>query len=495
MSWVQRRDNDSIQLTEDFVSAENTHWLSTLAQRAGLGDASGAGLTSTTPIFEAWQTVANSLGISQADIARGIAGALHLQVADLGSADPAALTFLPQGPASTYGVLPLRATDRELSVATSNPLDFDAEREIGFLSSRRTVFEIAPPEALSPALKEAYRRAADAKEALDREEAASDSAAEATTPVAATAEAVATEAAAAEVATEAPEPEEITETEIIRAEPFDQATTTELILEEPSEQEAAETESVAPEMELILEEAPEQETSDTELITEEPFEHEEYEIDVTAPVKGESLEIAPDSGPGGFIRSLLRTLLGFVHRLRALIGLRTESSVSSEPEAETTAVSSFKRFLVKFGGKAPEPEAPPGTDLQPEESPSEGHILIVDDDEGERLLIRTILTTQGFEVSEADDGSPALSLLREEEGIDAILLDLQMKEMDGLETLEEIRKSKKTRSLPVVILTASSDPEKERELLNAGADDYLRKPVDPLQLIARIKAVIKRAQL
>ena len=79
------------------MSADDTHWLTTLAQRADLGDASGAGLNSTTPIFEAWKEVANSLGISQADVARGIAGALHLPLADLASADPAASTFLPQG--------------------------------------------------------------------------------------------------------------------------------------------------------------------------------------------------------------------------------------------------------------------------------------------------------------------------------------------------------------------------------------------------------------
>ncbi len=148
------------------MRADNTHWLSTLAQRAGLGDASGASLDSTTPTVEAWQTVADSLGISQGDVAEGIAGALQLQLADLASADPAALTFLPEGSASAYGVLPIRATDRELIVATSNPLDLNAEREIAFLSSRRIVFEIASPDVLGPASENAYGKTADAKESL-----------------------------------------------------------------------------------------------------------------------------------------------------------------------------------------------------------------------------------------------------------------------------------------------------------------------------------------
>ena len=125
-------------------------------------------------------------------------------------------------------------------------------------------------------------------------------------------------------------------------------------------------------------------------------------------------------------------------------------------------------------------------------SASEAHILIVDDGTGDRLVLKTILVKGGFEVSEADDGSTALQLLDDVEGIDAILLDLQMKEMDGLEMLKAIRKSKRTRAVPVVILTVSEDPEDKRRLLQAGADDYLRKPVDPLQLIDRIRAVLRR---
>ena len=98
-------------------------------------------------------------------------------------------------------------------------------------------------------------------------------------------------------------------------------------------------------------------------------------------------------------------------------------------------------------------------------------------------------------MSEADDGRTAIPILFNGEGIDAILLDLQMKEIDGLEMLKTIRKSKKTSAIPVVILTKSEDPEDERRLLQAGADDYLRKPVDPSQLIDRIRAVLRRARL
>ena len=100
----------------------------------------------------------------------------------------------------------------------------------------------------------------------------------------------------------------------------------------------------------------------------------------------------------------------------------------------------------------------------------------------------------GFSVSEADDGTTALLLLQLADDIDAVLLDLMMTSMDGLEVLNRVRKGRKTAGLPVVILTASKDPEDEQRLLRAGADDYLRKPVDPHQLVNRMNAVLKRSR-
>jgi len=138
--------------------------------------------------------------------------------------------------------------------------------------------------------------------------------------------------------------------------------------------------------------------------------------------------------------------------------------------------------------------APVGEVWQPEVTSDEGHILIVDDDPGGRMLMRTVLEKNGFSVSEADDGTTALPLLQLADDIDAVLLDLMMKSMDGLEVLLRIRKHRTTAGLPVVILTASTDPEDEQRLLLAGADDYLRKPVDPHRLVQRMKAVLRRSR-
>ena len=129
------------------MSAAITHWLATVALRAGLGDAMNSGVSDVTPVEKAWPWVADFLKIPQSELAEGVGQALRLPVADLSAADPAALAFLPKDQAERLNVFPLRVSDRELVVATSDPLDFEAEREVGFLSSRRTVSEVAPPRS------------------------------------------------------------------------------------------------------------------------------------------------------------------------------------------------------------------------------------------------------------------------------------------------------------------------------------------------------------
>ena len=219
----------------------------------------------------------------------------------------------------------------------------------------------------------------------------------------------------------------------------------------------------AAELELVRE---------TDVIRAEPSGYEPNEVEVTAVVTGEDGQLERGGG------------LGVIRRLRTLLSSGSEASDSSEPAGGTTSLQIEEETQLITEGPS-EQEAI---------SASEAHILIVDDGTGDRLVLKTILVKGGFEVSEADDGGTALQLLDDVEGIDAILLDLQMKEMDGLEMLEAIRKSRRTRAVPVVILTVSQDPEDEQRLLQAGADDYLRKPVDPLQLIDRIRAVVRRAQ-
>ncbi|MDX1647876.1 MAG: ATPase, T2SS/T4P/T4SS family [Longimicrobiales bacterium] len=120
-------------------------------------------------------------------------------------------------------------------------------------------------------------------------------------------------------------------------------------------------------------------------------------------------------------------------------------------------------------------------------------ILLVDDDEDARLLMRSLLERDGYEVKEAEDGHKALDMLKEDQDFQLIILDLAMPGLDGRQVLEQIRGSVETAALPVLIRTGTGTDELEAELLEAGADDYVEKSVDAARFMARVHAVIRRA--
>ena len=116
------------------------------------------------------------------------------------------------------------------------------------------------------------------------------------------------------------------------------------------------------------------------------------------------------------------------------------------------------------------------------------NVLIVDDDK-EIVNARAIyLKNEGYKIYKAYDGNQAVEKLKEQE-IHLIILDIMMPEKDGIETLEEIRKEK---TIPVIMLSAKSEDYDKIEGLNAGADDYITKPFNPLELIARVNSNIRR---
>ncbi len=127
--------------------------------------------------------------------------------------------------------------------------------------------------------------------------------------------------------------------------------------------------------------------------------------------------------------------------------------------------------------------------------PDDQPILIVDDDPEDRLLVRTILNKHGFEVEEARDGDEALETIGTGDRHALVVLDLEMPTVGGREVLSQLRSSGSTMALPVIVLTGSPDPEDEYRLMEGGADDYLRKPLDPPRFIARIKAALRRARM
>jgi type II secretory ATPase GspE/PulE/Tfp pilus assembly ATPase PilB-like protein/ActR/RegA family two-component response regulator len=119
--------------------------------------------------------------------------------------------------------------------------------------------------------------------------------------------------------------------------------------------------------------------------------------------------------------------------------------------------------------------------------------LIVDDDPVLRQLATALLTREGIDIIEAPDADTALAVIRSAEPPQLVILDIGLPGMDGRALLRVIRSEDATRRLPVVILTGSEDERLEPELMDEGADDYLRKPVDPPRFVARIKAVLRRA--
>jgi type II secretory ATPase GspE/PulE/Tfp pilus assembly ATPase PilB-like protein/CheY-like chemotaxis protein len=124
---------------------------------------------------------------------------------------------------------------------------------------------------------------------------------------------------------------------------------------------------------------------------------------------------------------------------------------------------------------------------------SVGPVLVVDDDAADRRLVAAALEEMGFKVMEAGDGPPALALLEPgQRDFSMVILNLFMPEMHGMEVLKHIRSSLATQSLPVIVLTASPNPRDEIELLDAGADDYILKPIVKERLEARARAVFRR---
>ncbi|HLC01441.1 MAG TPA: response regulator transcription factor [Anaerolineales bacterium] len=116
-------------------------------------------------------------------------------------------------------------------------------------------------------------------------------------------------------------------------------------------------------------------------------------------------------------------------------------------------------------------------------------ILVVDDEEHVLSLLKAYLTQQGFRVVTAPDGREALEVARKEKpGL--ILLDVMMPEMDGIEFL---RRHRKEHTTPVILLTARIEESDKVVGLELGADDYVTKPFSPRELVARVRAVLRRA--
>lgn len=121
---------------------------------------------------------------------------------------------------------------------------------------------------------------------------------------------------------------------------------------------------------------------------------------------------------------------------------------------------------------------------------NEAHVLIVDDDREIRALVGDYLRKNGYRTSLAAEGRQMRAILAETR-IDLVVLDLMLPGEDGLSLCRELRSKS---NLPVLMLTARGDPVDRIVGLEMGADDYLAKPFEPRELLARIRSVLRRAQ-
>ena len=279
------------------------NWMVAVAEAAEVAGAEALDSATVSQMTKAWDLVGQAADVPVSELAAGIAEQAEIRVADLPSADPHAKMLVPAGVARRRNVMPLRCTDRELTVGTANPLSQDAKREVAAIASRLVVFEVAPPQDLAEAVERAYGP--------------------------------------------------------------------------PTDQDGS--------------------------------------------------------------------------------GAR---------------------------------ESPPET-----AQPAGPHVLVVDDEAGQRALFRSILESDDFRVTVAKDGPEALELLQRDPSFDLVTLDYWMDKMNGLRVLQQMRSQPAIARIPVIVVTGANDRRIEMSLFEAGADDFMVKPLDGPLFLLRVQAVLRRRQL
>lgn len=117
-------------------------------------------------------------------------------------------------------------------------------------------------------------------------------------------------------------------------------------------------------------------------------------------------------------------------------------------------------------------------------------VLVVDDDTVSRIMLRRSLELYGYQVSEADDGEQCLSIVAQQRP-DLIVLDGVMPRMDGFTVVSRLRADDSTRTIPILMLTSLQDVTYKVRGFELGADDFLNKPVDRVELVARVRALLR----
>lgn len=169
--------------------------------------------------------------------------------------------------------------------------------------------------------------------------------------------------------------------------------------------------------------------------------------------------------------------------IKALTGRTVRFHVAAPSELEqavqrTYGVTEAGEELFRGDFEGSQPEGP--------------HVLVVDDEAGQREIFRSILEKEGYRVTVAKDGPAAMEMLKGDGTFDLVTLDYWMDKMNGLRVLQRLRQDEDTRDVPVIMVTGADDRRIEMSLFEAGADDYVAKPVDPPLFLLRVQAVLRR---
>jgi two-component system cell cycle response regulator DivK len=125
---------------------------------------------------------------------------------------------------------------------------------------------------------------------------------------------------------------------------------------------------------------------------------------------------------------------------------------------------------------------------------SEARILYIEDNAGNRMLVRRILQAEGFSIVEAEDGVTGLEMAtRMYQDLDLILLDINLPEVDGYELAKRFRITPGLQNVPILAITANVMRGDRERTLEAGCDGYIQKPIDVDQLPEQIRAVLKKS--
>jgi CheY-like chemotaxis protein len=119
-------------------------------------------------------------------------------------------------------------------------------------------------------------------------------------------------------------------------------------------------------------------------------------------------------------------------------------------------------------------------------------VLIVDDDMRNIFALSTVLEDHAMRIISADNGRDAIEILQREHDVDIVLMDIMMPEMDGMETIREIRKISRLKNLPIIAVTAKAMKGDREKCIEAGAWDYLSKPVDTELMLAALRGWLHR---